>query len=298
EEHAAAAFRATFGTGFGEEAVDWLIEHPRPAWIPLLQGALAEAHDQRARDDLESGLVRLGDLAPLPALLGRIDALPARFLKRLLPALRETTDPQVIALLRAAASNTALREDRRELLVEALAARPHDHERLLRELFEREDDDGTRLAALRGLLATPSGSALLADLGAAVGARPLRAREEDLAFEVLGAANLPLAPAVVEFAARLMLGAPLTGPVAEAVLALSDRGDPAAFPLVHPLGELLRRDPRAEHGAVLARVLADARAHRNAHALTRRRLGHLLHYVAYAEPVYAVAGPALAEAIV
>src|SRR5690606_487083 len=32
EEHAAAAFRATFGTGFGEEAVDWLIEHPRPAW--------------------------------------------------------------------------------------------------------------------------------------------------------------------------------------------------------------------------------------------------------------------------
>jgi len=297
DEPAREAFAVAFGSAFGDEAVDWLLARPRPFGLALLQELRAQRSAPREVDDLDTGLVRLGDLRPLPGLLARLGELPPRLVKRLRPVLSTVADPAIVQQLAAAATDAGLGELRREVLVEALAARPEPDVELLRGLLEREEDDGIRAAALHGLLATASGAAMLEQLNARLGQQPLQRADEDLAFEILGAAPLPLSTAVVEFAARLALVAPLASPVPEAELTLSERGVGGDYPLVQPLVELIRRAPRREHGEAIARVVAQARAHRNAHALSRRRLGHLFSYLALAGPAFAAAAPALAEAI-
>ncbi len=298
DARAEAAFAFAFGSAYGDEAVEWLIERPRPFGLALLRTVRAGERTPREIDELDTGRVRLGDAAPLAGLIDRIATLPTRLVKRMGPALRGLDDAQLVAKVRAAAANADVIESVREPLIEALAAQPLRHVEFLQQTYQREEDDGIRLAALHGLLQTPAGATLLADLNAAIGQRPLRASDEDMAFEVLGAATMPLTLTVVEFAARLVLLAPLANPVAEAELAISDRSEGTDYPLVQPLCELIRRDPQREHGEVIARVLAEARAHRNAHALSRRRLGHLLGYLTLAEPTFLAVAPALARAIV
>jgi tetratricopeptide (TPR) repeat protein len=296
DERAAAAFEQAFGSAYGEAAVEWLIERPRPFALALLQRLRANRHGRWA-DEIDTGRVRLGDAAPLPALLDRIHELPLRLVRRLAPALRDL-DAAATKRLVAAASNQDLDVSVRECVIDALAAEPAAHAPLLQRLYEREDDDGVRAAALRGLLQTPVGAGMLRDLHAALGQRPLRSSDEDMAFEILDAARLPLPEPIVEFAARCVLEAPLANPVGEAELALSDRGEVADYPLMQPLAELIRRAALPAHGEAIARAVAQARAHKNAHALSRRRLGRLLGSLTLAERAFLPAAPALARAIV
>ncbi|MEZ5964730.1 MAG: hypothetical protein R3F56_12860 [Planctomycetota bacterium] len=295
---AQAAFAVAFGSAFGEEAVEWLLQRPRPFGRSLLAGVRAERSSRRQLDDLETGMVRLGDHALLPALLARVGELPPRLVRRLQPVLAAIDDRAVVGVLAAAAVDPELSVALREPLVAALAARADTDTELLRRIFVREDDDGIRAAALQGLLGTEVGRAMLAELGAKIGTRSLQRSDEDLAFEVLGAARLPLASDVVALAARLVLVAPLASPVAEADRTLSDAGVVADYPLVQPLGELIRRAPRREHGEAIAAAVAAAVAHPEAHALSRRRLGHLLSFLAWSPEAYDAAAPALARAMV
>lgn len=297
-ERAADAFAAALGSAFGEEAVEWLIARPRPFGRDLLGAALSIRQDQRQLDDLESGLVRLGDLRPLPGLLARIDELPLRLVRRIAPALGAVEDEAILHRARSLAADSETNEIVREALVSGLALRPDAHIEFLQALFAKTDDDGVRSAALAGLLRTPAGDAMLARLTERIGQQPLLRADEDLAFELLNAAPMPLPAPVVELAARLVLLAPLASPTAEAELTLADRGPGADYPLVQPLAELIRRDPRADHGETIARVVEEARRHPQAHALSRRRLGHLLAYLTFAEAACAAAAPALARALV
>lgn len=298
DARAAAAFAAAFGSAYGDEAVEWLLLRPRPFGLAMLQAARQARTSPRQLDELDTGLVRLGDHRPLPGLLARVHDLPLRLIRRLVPVLSTIDDAALVQRVRTAATDVELDEARREPLIAALAARPDRDVAFLRQVFEREEDDGLRSAALRGLLGTPAGDAMLAEAAAKIGVQALQRRDEDLAFVVLGAAPLPLSAAVVEFAARLVLVAPLASPVAEAALTLSDGGVGADYPLVQPLVELIRRDPRGVHGEVIAKVVGEARMHANAHALSRRRLGHLLGYLTLGGAAFQSAAPALARAIV
>lgn len=295
-EYALRAFRTAVGSGYAPGAVDWLLTRPPEFGLPLLREA-REVRSGPILDDIDSARVRLGDLAPLPQLLARCRDLQLRYVRRIAPALAASDDAALVARLTQLLDDQSFDDLRREVLVEALAAQPQRHAALLERCYRSDEDDGVRLAALRGLLTTEFGNKLLRDLEADIGQRLLRSDDEDLAVELLGAAPLPLPEAMVEFAARLVLVAPLGNPTAEAALTCSDGGDAASYPLIQPLAELIRREPRAEHGAAIARVLAQARAHKHAHALSRRRLGYLFAYLSLSPAAFAPVAESLAAAI-
>ena len=305
EAQARAAFARALGAGFGEDAVEWATERPRPFTMAMLGAARVETLPRRVLDEIDIGLVKLGDAAEpgdrarARALLGRLREMEPRLRKRAIGAVRPyVADDALAADVRALVEDGELDGMMREALVDTLLPRAAQEVAWLRARYEGEEDYDVRLGALRGLLASPAGEVMVQDLAAEFGRRALREGDEDLLQEVLGAAPLPLPIAVAELGLRAVLVAPLGNPVAEAAHTLSDLGFPADYPFVLPLTDLLRRGVLPGHGGAVRRVVQEALGARNAHALSRRRLGYLLGQLPLAGDPLELGGDALARAIV
>jgi hypothetical protein len=250
------------------------------------------------RDELDIGLARLGDRDRLREVLARFADLEPRLHKRAIAAARDRLDDGLAAAVRGLAEDRRLDGMVREALVDLLAPRAAAEAAWLRAQYDSDDEYEVRLAALRGLLRTPQGEAMVRDLAGELGRRSLREGDEDLLHEVLGAAPLPLPAAIAELGFRALLVAPLGNPVAEAERTLSEVGAAGDYPLVLPLCDLLRRGPDPVHAAALASVAPEAAASRFAHALSRRRLGHLLAHLALADDPLALGGEHVARLVV
>ncbi len=299
QAEASAAFHRALGAGFGEAAVEWVTERPRAFSLALLRAEREVRTERRLLDDLDIGMARLGDRDRALDLLQRLTDLEPRLRKRAIAAVRGHVQDDAVALaLRTLVETSDLDSTLREAMVDALLPRAAQEVTWLRARFEKEEDYDVRLAALRGLLATGVGEAMVRELTADFGRRSLREADEDLLQEVLGAAPLPLPAAVAEIGLRAVLVAPLGNPVSEAGHTLADTGTAAHYPFVLPLTDLIRRGPTAAQGDAVRSVVAEARDTRNAHALSRRRLGYLLSELALAAEPLTLGGDALARAIV
>lgn len=305
EALARAAFARALGAGFGEDAVEWATARPRPFTMAMLAAARVDTLPRRVLDEIDIGLVKLGeparatDRARARALLGSLREMEPRLRKRAIGAVCSYVEDDAIAAdVRALVEDGALDGMMREALVDTLLPRAAREVAWLRARYEGEEDYDVRLAALRSLLASPAGEVMVQELAAEFGRRALREGDEDLVQEVLGAAPLPLPIAVAELGLRAVLVAPLGNPVVEATHTLSDRGFPADYPFVLPLADLLRRGALPAHGDAVRRVVQEALGARNAHALSRRRLGYLLGQLPLAGDPLELGGDALARAIV
>lgn len=279
--------------------IDWLLERPRPWVAPLLRSALVAAEDGGDSDlqrPLLWALATLGDEPSVDRLLALIPEMPPGFLHRCADSLTRGLRERHVPMLRDYALGTALSESAREEVVRWIAVRTDlPVQPILAALYEPTQPEEIRFVALSGLLRGPGAAAFHELLHTAM-ARPLDGDTRELAYHVIGAAPIPLRKTDLVTIGRLLLVAPLADPeneAADSALEFPRSGD---YPMHIPMIDLLRRDENADLSA-FDEVAAEIDSHPQRHALSGRRLGHLLSEVARFPELRARLGPFLARLI-
>ena len=296
-----------------EHGIDWLISRPR-VWSHELLLKEREAVSQTKPEDDEQAadqkfydqklllaLAQLQDRGATQELMRRLPDLSVLMLRRGKHLLVKQLDGKGVErlgkLLRA--GDTKLNEEQR-LEILAWLPKKKELEPLMRYLWRKDPSHEVRMAALHNLLRGPQAKALIGQVSKML-EKPLDETDEEIVFEVVGSLGLPLSEDALRLLARLVVTAPLAEPRREVGLSLetewgSSRGD---YPMLRPIGNLLRRDDKARPGKALgAEIAAEVTARDRLHLINRRRIGLFLSVLAIRADIYDDAAPPLARLLV